>query len=125
MKQTFIIGATSAIILAILYFALSSGAKEQASSFTEENGQQVVRVLARAGYSPKVIQAQAGKPTKLEIETKGTYDCSSALAIPSMQYQTQLPANGTTTIDIPPQKAGDIVKGVCAMGMYSFAIHFK
>lgn len=112
-------------ILAILYASFASNGQPTTKTAAQENGKQVIRVLARGGYNPKVIEAEAGKPSTLEIETKGTYDCSSALVIPSLQYQTQLPANGLTTIEIPPQKPGNTIKGLCAMGMYSFMIRFK
>lgn len=36
-----------------------------------------------------------------------------------------LPPSGTTDIEIPPQKAGAVVQGLCAMGMYNFSIKFE
>jgi hypothetical protein len=36
-----------------------------------------------------------------------------------------LPPSGITDIELPAQEAGATVQGVCAMGMYSFAINFE
>lgn len=91
----------------------------------ETNNGQTIRILARGGYSPRKITAQANKPLKIEMETKGTYDCSSAFVIPALKYQKQLPATGITIIDIPAQPSSSTLQGLCAMGMYSFTVEFK
>lgn len=94
------------------------------SGVREENGVQVIQITARGGYSPRQVTAQAGKPARLEIETNGTYDCSTSLTIPALGFQKQLPATGVTKVDVPAQTAGKTVRGVCSMGMYSFTIQF-
>jgi len=92
---------------------------------TEKDGVQVIRILARGGYSPRQISAKAGIPVRIEMETKGTYDCSSVFVIPSLKYQKRLPPTGITTIDVPAQKSGSSLTGLCGMGMYSFEIEFN
>lgn len=91
----------------------------------EENGTQIIRILARGGYSPRQISAKAGMPVRIEMETKGTYDCSSVFVIPSLKYQKRLPPTGVTVIDVPAQKSGSSLTGLCGMGMYSFEIEFN
>jgi plastocyanin domain-containing protein len=59
------------------------------------------------------------------MQTTGTFDCSSTLNIPSLNYQKNLPATGVTEIEIPPQPAGSTIEGLCGMGMYKFEIAFK
>jgi plastocyanin domain-containing protein len=103
---------------------------DKASSVTpeavrEEDGVQIIHVLARGGYTPRNISAAANKPTKFEIETKGTYDCSSSFTIPSLNYRQQLPASGMTLIDIPPQEKGTRLTSACSMGMYTFDVMFN
>lgn len=100
-------------------------ASDSPQSVRNENGVQVIRILARGGYRPRQISAAAGLPTRLEVETKGTYDCSSALVIPSIGFQKQLPSTGVTTVDLPPQSPGTQLHGLCAMGMFSFGIAFN
>lgn len=95
------------------------------SPVREENGVQIIRVLARGGYSPKTLTAKADIPTRLELETKGTYDCSSAFTIPALSYEKQLPPTGVTDVEIGVQKAGSTLLATCSMGMYSFTVNFK
>lgn len=95
------------------------------SNVTSENGKQIVMITAKGGYFPRVTEAKAGMPTILRIETKGTFDCSSALALPAMNYRKNLPPSGVTEVELPPQKSGSTFEGLCSMGMYRFAIAFK
>ena len=90
-----------------------------------KDGVQYVTITARGGYSPRSSTAKAGIPTKLVMKTNGTYDCSASLVIRSLNYRGMLPNTGDTTIDAGTPKAGDVLKGVCGMGMYSFAVSFN
>lgn len=89
------------------------------------DGKQIITVDAKGGYSPKVTIAKAGIPTVLRVQTNGTFDCSSALTIPTIGYRANLPPSGVTEIEIPPQKAGTSLNGICAMGMYNFSINYN
>lgn len=89
------------------------------------NGTQYISISARGGYVPRVTKAQADVPTILRVDTQGTFDCSAALSIPSLGFRKNLPPTGQTEIEIPPQKAGTTMRGLCAMGMYNFSIEFN
>ncbi|MBP6860161.1 MAG: hypothetical protein KBC38_01195 [Candidatus Pacebacteria bacterium] len=89
------------------------------------DGKQIIEIGAKGGYSPRETIAKADIPTVLRVATKGTFDCSSALTIPAIGYQNSLPPSGTTDIEIPPQKPGTTLQGLCAMGMYNFSIKFN
>ncbi len=95
------------------------------NNVTVEDGKQIVTISAKGGYSPKVSEAKADMPTTLRIETRATFDCTSVLTIPSMNYEKNLPPTGVTEIELPPQKAGSTFEGLCGMGMYKFEIAFK
>lgn len=86
---------------------------------------QIIDMSARGGYWPRVVRARAGVPALLRMRTEATFDCSSALVIPSLRYRANLPPSGVTEIQIPPQAAGTSLEGTCQMGMYSFAIDFE
>lgn len=88
-------------------------------------GKQVVEINAKGGYSPSISTAKADMPTIIKMKTEGTFDCSSSLVIPSIGYQGNLPLSGETDIPVPAQLAGTTLKGLCAMGMYSFQINFS
>lgn len=89
------------------------------------DGKQIVTITAKGGYSPRMTTAKADMPTTIKVVTRGTFDCSSALTIPSLSYQKNLPSTGETLIDVPPQSKGTTLKGLCSMGMYSFSIKFE
>jgi plastocyanin domain-containing protein len=89
------------------------------------DGKQIIEVNARGGYNPRDITAKAGVPTILRMKTSGTFDCSSAFVIPSLQIQKMLPATGVTDFEIPAQAPGSTMHGTCGMGMYSLQINFQ
>jgi plastocyanin domain-containing protein len=131
MKGT--IASIAIVVILIGGAVMFSGKKnqpiEQIQPTVTEGGMsidsQVVEISAKGGYTPRMISAQAGVPTTIKVTTKGTFDCSSALTIPSIGYRANLPSSGVTDIEIPPQQVGSTLKGICQMGMYSFAINFN
>lgn len=88
------------------------------------DGVQYVTIHARGGYSPRVSTAQANIPTKLVVKTDGTYDCSLALVIRSIDYQKILPQTGEEVIDLGTPEVGTL-QGLCSMGMYNFVVNFN
>lgn len=99
--------------------------KKEVEGGVIKDGVQYVTITAKGGYFPRQSSAQAGTPTKLIVKTNSTYDCSAALVIKALAYREMLPNTGETIIDAGTPKAGDVLRGVCGMGMYSFAINFK
>lgn len=102
-----------------------SSSLQPANNVSVVDGKQIITVNAKGSYSPKVTTAKANMPTVIKMNTQGTFDCTSALSIPGLGYRSNLPPSGETLIDVPPQKAGATIRGVCAMGMYSFSINFN
>lgn len=107
---------------------VESASTEQSASPTEnvriEDGKQIIEITAWGGYSPRQTVAKADLPTVIRIKTNNTFDCSSALIIPSLKIQKYLPSSGTTDIEIPTQKSNSSFRAFCAMGMYNFEIRF-
>ena len=100
-------------------------APEVANNVTVVDGKQVITIDAKGGYSPQITQAKADTPTVLRVATNGTFDCSSAITIPAINYRENLPPSGTTDIEIPPQKSGTNLQGICGMGMFNFSVAFN
>ena len=88
------------------------------------DGQQIIEITAKGGYSPQLIQAKADVNSTLQVKTNGTFDCSAALTIPALKIQKMLPPTGTTEISVPAQPVGTELVGTCSMGMYSFVVKF-
>ncbi|MDD2935392.1 MAG: cupredoxin domain-containing protein [Candidatus Pacebacteria bacterium] len=99
--------------------------KEVKSNVSVVDGKQIITIDARGGYFPQVTIAKADMPTIIKMATKSTFDCSSALVIPDLNYQKNLPPTAVTEIEVPPQKAGEEIQGLCSMGMYSVIIEFR
>lgn len=134
MNKTASIIITIALVIGLgIIFVGGSKSKDNTSAATNEavqnseikDGIQYITVNAGGGYSPKISTAKAGIPTKLIVKTNGTYDCSASLVIRALGFQKILSQTGETEIDIGAQKAGEILWGVCGMGMFSFQIKFS
>ncbi len=88
------------------------------------DGKQIIEINAKGGYQPRKSIAKAGIPTIIRFNTKGTFDCSSAIRIPSMGISRSLPQTGSVDIDIGNGKLGTL-QGSCGMGMYPFEVDFR
>jgi plastocyanin domain-containing protein len=88
------------------------------------DGKQIIEINARGGYQPRKSIAKAGIPTVIRFNTRGTFDCSSSVRIPSLGISKSLPQTGLTDIDIGSGKLGTL-QGSCGMGMYPFEIDFR
>ena len=132
MKPTSLALVIGAVIIgASLMFVATRGSGSQqaaeptgpANNVAMVDGKQVIDISAKAGYSPLQSTAKAGIPTILRVSTKGTFDCSSAVRIPSLGISENLPQTGSTDIDLGSPKLGTL-QGTCGMGMYPFEITF-
>lgn len=110
----------------ILFSKKGSTSNEGTSESVSMSGEtQIIDLIAKGGYSPAVIIAAADKETILRVNTNNTFDCSSALSIPKLGIQKNLPLTGKTEIALGIQKAGSEIEGTCIMGMYNFKIKFS
>lgn len=124
-------------IVAVLYgitFLMQEKAKEVTVADTSQasmaspvemvDGKQIIQIKAKGGYFPMKVTAKAGMPTTLRVTTKGTFDCSASIRVPSMDISEALPPTGETDIDLGIPKSGKLA-GTCGMGMYPFEIDFQ
>lgn len=137
MKKSAIVSTVISIIITIIIIFgtilivktqnKNSGQNNKADSINNVSivdGKQIVKISAKGGYQPRKSVAKAGIPTIIRFDTRGTFDCSSAVRIPSMNISKNLPQTGITDIDIGSQQTSDL-QGTCGMGMYPFEIEFK
>lgn len=132
MKKITVISIIVAVVLiggAIMFAGgsknLNGAGQEAVNNVAMVDGKQIITINAKGGYSPRITAAKAGVPTVIKVDTNGTFDCSSAISIPSIGYRNNLPPTGETLIDVPAQQAGTSMRGICAMGMYNFTINFN
>lgn len=129
MKSMIVILSIIGIVsIAGIIFVLSGGRSDTQSASVDNvsviDGKQIIKIKAKGGYLPRKTIAKAGLPTVLRFETSGTFDCSSAMRIPSLGISKNLSASGTTDIDIASPTEG-LLQGTCIMGMYPFEIDFR
>ena len=125
MNKTALIIITLGLALALGFIFFGGSGTTSVNNVEIRDGVQYVKINARGGYFPRLSRAKAGMPTKLIMNTKGTYDCSAALVIQAIDYQKILPQDGETEIDIGTWRAGETMQGLCSMGMYNFVIEFS
>lgn len=99
----------------------AQGGAEAAKAASGTDAQVLKLDVKSTAYTPARLEASAGRPIRLELATNNTNGCTRAFTIPSLGLQQILPVTGTTTIDLPAQKAGTI-RFTCSMGMYSGSI---
>ncbi|MCW1930578.1 MAG: cupredoxin domain-containing protein [Candidatus Kerfeldbacteria bacterium] len=119
-----VVGITTLFVALMVLIPNQKGSAADGSNVTVENGVQIIDLTAKGGYSPNKTVAKAGMPTKLEVATDGTFDCSSTILIPSLSVTKQLPSSGTTEVDLGTPQVGSL-NGTCGMGMYRFEIDFQ
>ena len=95
-----------------------------ANNVSLSDGQQIVEIKAKGGYTPRSSTAKAGVPTTIRFDTNGTFDCTATVRIPSMNISQALPASGVTDVVLGVLAPG-VVKGTCGMGMYPFEINVQ
>lgn len=88
------------------------------------DGKQIIEIQAKGGYWPRKSVAKAGIPTIVRFDTKGTFDCSASVRIPSINFNKILPQTGVTDVDLGVGQTGTL-QGSCGMGMYPFEIEFQ
>lgn len=129
--KIFVLSLTAAFVIMLIVLVVqgdpsaSGSSPDSAAVASVADGKQVVEIRAKGGYSPRVTRAKANMPTTIRVTTSGTFDCSSALVIPRIQYQGYLPPSDVTDIPVPPQNSGTVLQGLCAMGMYTFSVIFE
>lgn len=128
MKSIFLAVVVGIILIggAFLLIRTGDGRTEDiaADNVSVVDGKQIVEITAKGGYSPRKSLAQAGIPTVVRFNTNGTFDCSSAVRIPSMGIDRILPPSGATDIELGSLAPGTL-NGTCSMGMYAFEIVFE
>ncbi|MEW6617686.1 MAG: cupredoxin domain-containing protein [Patescibacteria group bacterium] len=139
MNKSIIISIGVAILLiggAIAYTSNTVCVGNSCSASSSQNNQkvenvkivgekQIIEISVKGGYTPRKTIAKAGVPTILRMKTNGTFDCSSSLMIPQLNYRKILSSSGVEDIEIPALKATGVLRGLCSMGMYNFEVDFQ
>ena len=101
-------------IVWINYYFFVSGRRVVVAGL--ERGAQRVSIEVKGGYSPSVVQVQAGRKVRLEFRREETSGCTEEVVIPAFGIRTFLPSYQTTPVEFTPEKPGSF-EFTCGMGM--------
>lgn len=102
-----------AVTVAVLWFFF---APRKAFRARVGNGVQEAVVEVKGGYSPAVIEAEAGLPLRLIFDRKEDGECSSHVVFSDFGVDLALPPFRTTTLTIHPDRPGEY-GFACGMNM--------
>lgn len=102
-----------AVTAAVLWFFF---APRKAFRARVGNGVQEAVVEVKGGYSPAVIEAEAGLPLRLIFDRKEDGECSSHVVFSDFGVDLALPPFRTTTLTIHPDEPGEY-GFACGMNM--------
>ena len=81
-----------------------------------EDGVQEAVIEVKGGYSPSVIEAEAGAPLRLVFDRKEDGECSSRVVFSDFGVDKALPAFRSTTVTLQPAEPGEY-GFACGMNM--------
>ncbi|EFA23474.1 copper-exporting ATPase [Bifidobacterium gallicum DSM 20093 = LMG 11596] len=83
---------------------------------------QTAVITVRGGYSPAVLEVQAGRPVQLVFDRQEGGECSSHVVFAEFGMDVTLPANERTIVTLPALSAGEHAYA-CGMNMLHGMIH--
>lgn len=111
-----IVTLTGLLLIAAVIWYFFFSRHEAVSAVSSSSGVQEVDVTVKGGYSPDVIEVEAGKPVQLSFYRDEEASCSEEILFPDFQIRRELPAFQTTLIELLPQQPGRY-EFTCGMGM--------
>lgn len=88
----------------------------EAARATSSGGRQEAAVTVKGGYSPDVIEVEAGRPVRLRFTRQETNSCTERVVFDGLDVSRALPTGEEVVIDLPPLEAGEH-PFACQMGM--------
>jgi Cu+-exporting ATPase len=110
-------------IMVVIAAAVVSGllgwwffAPRRAATGTVAEGVQVVPITVKGGYSPAVVQVEAGTPVRLLFDRQESGECTSHVVFPDFKLDRVLPAYQTTAVELAAPAVGEY-GFACGMNM--------
>ncbi|KAB8288664.1 ATPase [Bifidobacterium ramosum] len=91
-------------------------APQQGTAGTLTDGMQTATITVKGGYSPAVIEMQAGTPITLTFDRQETGECTSHVVFGDLALDAMLPGNVRTDVQLPALPAGEY-PFACGMNM--------
>jgi len=110
--------AAAALIVAVNWYFLGPRRPERA---TRGDGVQEATITVAGGYSPAVVEVDAGRPVRLTFDRRETNPCSEEVVFSTLGIRRALPPFEKTVVEFTPATAGRI-EFTCGMGMLRGAV---
>lgn len=70
-------------------------------------GVQEITVTVKGGYVPDRIKVRQGVPVRLTFDRQESGECTSRVGFPDFGVTKSLPAFGTATVELLPERSGE------------------
>ncbi len=102
------------LVAFVLWFYF--GKRKGATARTPASGLQEVDVTVRGGYSPDLIEVEAGRPVRLTFVREEENPCTAELVFPGLGLVRELPVGRPVTVEFTPEGPGEYAFH-CGMNM--------
>ena len=116
-SEWLLIAAALATIVIVNYYFLGPRRARQATKAPVQEA----TITVDGGYTPSVIEVDAGRPVRLTFDRRESNPCSDEVVFGSLGIRRPLPAFARTTIEFTPAGPGRI-EFTCGMGMLHGAV---
>jgi plastocyanin domain-containing protein len=98
------------------FFVAGRKAAVRAATASGGDGAQEVTIVVNGGYSPAIVEVQAGRPVRLRFDRRDHGSCTEEVVLADFGIRRFLPTGQVTTIEFTPERPG--AHGfACGMGM--------
>ncbi|MDP3893702.1 heavy metal translocating P-type ATPase [Nocardioides sp.] len=113
MQDWLVVSAAAALTALLAWYFFGPKSSRRAEL---DDGVQIATVTVKGGYSPSLVEVQAGMPVRLLFDRQESGECSSRVVFPDFKINQTLPAHATTTVEFTPSEPGDY-DFACGMNM--------
>jgi plastocyanin domain-containing protein len=111
-----LIAVTSVMMMSCQAERPAAEAAPQRVVSAADNIRTVAIKVSGGAYEPAVVTVKKGEPVRLQFTRDEKPTCGDVLVIPSLNIKETIPVNEVVSIDITPDKAGDL-EFTCGMNM--------
>ena len=116
MKTTLVIAVTVMVVVGCQAEKPVSAAPQQKLAATADSVRTVAIKVSGGEYQPASFNVKKGESVRLQFTRDEKATCGDVLVIPALKINEPIPVNKVVSVDITPDKTGDI-EFTCGMNM--------
>jgi plastocyanin domain-containing protein len=114
--KTILIAVASVLVMSCQTEKPAAEAAPQRVVSATDNVRTIAIKVSGGEYQPATVNVKKGEPVRLQFTRDEKPTCGDVLVIPSLNIKETIPVNEVVSIDITPDKAGDL-EFTCGMNM--------